>query len=173
MFRSLSSEDEVFLAGMNLAVGYWSDRFSSSKIGACIENGNWVGSGKYAAHFPILRPLYRTVGSAVALGLLSHRQSGKVALTEAGQTFLDTMHKDNDDPDAIIRFMDPATMTIPASEIDRVDAWMMRFFRKMKTKVNPLCPVGWSTFLLRQFLHELAHGTLLNNASSNWTGQRT
>ena len=138
MFRSLKSEDEAFLAGMNMSTGYWFQQFSSSKTGGFIENGNWVGSGKYEVRFPILRPLQCTIGSAIALGLLTHRESGKIALTEAGNAFLDIMQKDNNDPDAIIRFMNPSTQTIPVTEIDRVDAWMMRFFRKMKTKVNAL-----------------------------------
>lgn len=97
-----------------------------------------VGSGKYATRLPLIDEIGWVLSDAALLGLVDMSTNQKVRLTDAGLAFLDIMHVDNYDPDAFLRFMNPSTMTIAASEIERVDAWMMRFFRKMKTKVNAL-----------------------------------
>jgi hypothetical protein len=111
------------------------DTFS---FGRAIRHGNWIGSGKFDAKFPILNEFNRAIFSAQALGLAEREGSGRFKLTDAGEAFLDCMHTDNDDPDAFLRFVDPITGTMPRSESERIDAWMMRFFRKMKTKMNAL-----------------------------------
>ncbi len=107
-------------------------------FGPHIKSGYWVGSGKPKAKLVIHIELERVIFSARTLGLIEPEGTGRIKLTEAGEAFLDCMHTDNYDPDAFLRFMDPETLSMPSSEIERIDAWMMRFFRKMKTKVNAI-----------------------------------
>lgn len=107
-------------------------------FGNRIANGLWVGSGKYKFGFNVTMEVLRTLGQARALGFVTDDRDDLIALTAAGEAFLHSLHTDNDDPDALHRFMDPDTLSMPFNQIARIDAWMMRFFRKMKAKINSL-----------------------------------
>lgn len=107
-------------------------------FGNRICNGLWMGSGKYKFGFDVTSEVFHTLWRARVLGFVTDDRDGLIGLSTAGDAFLNCLHTDNDDPDAFHRFMDPDTMTMPSTQIERIDAWMMRFFRKMKTKVNSL-----------------------------------
>lgn len=107
-------------------------------FGNHVKNGHWVGSGKYKVKYDLRDEIGWVFSNAQVFGLVEFEKDGKLRLTDAGEAFLDIMHADNYDPDAFLRFIDPETKTMPISEVDRIDAWMMRFFKKMKTKVSAL-----------------------------------
>jgi hypothetical protein len=107
-------------------------------FGKHVEDGMWVGSGKYSSKLNLQAEIGWVIHDGARLGLVDMEKDNQVRLTEAGLAFLDIMHTDNYDPDAFLRFTDPETLTMHGSEIDRIDAWMNRFFHKMKVKVDAL-----------------------------------
>jgi hypothetical protein len=107
-------------------------------FGGHVNEGVWTGSGKYKVGIDLQDEIGWAISDGMPLGLVNLEDDGKVSLTDAGNALLDIMHTDNYDPDAFVRFTDPETLTMPGSEIDRIDAWMNRFFHKMKLKVDAL-----------------------------------
>jgi hypothetical protein len=107
-------------------------------FGKHVEDGMWVGSGKYSSKLNLQAEIGWVIHDGARLGLVDMETDNQVRLTEAGLAFLDIMHTDNYDPDAFLRFTDPETLTMHGSGIDRIDAWMNRFFHKMKVKVDAL-----------------------------------
>lgn len=98
--------------------------------------GFWIGSGKFPGKE--MRGQFNSfVFHALVLDLVEE-QEDVVRITERGLRFLDIMHRDNNDPDCLLRFSNPATGLIPGAEIPRIDDWCARFFRKMKARVNAL-----------------------------------
>jgi hypothetical protein len=107
-------------------------------FGKHVVGGMWIGTGKYPAHLNLQEEIGWIIHDAAALGLVDMESERQVRLTPAGEAFLDIMHTDNYDPDAFMRFIDVNTLTMPVAEIERIDAWLSRFFRKMKVKVDKL-----------------------------------
>lgn len=105
-------------------------------FGGHVHRGSWTGSGKYDAALHLQDEIGWVIHDGASLGLVDVESDDKVNLTDAGNALLDIMHTDNYDPDAFLRFTDSETSTMPASQIERIDAWMGRFFGKMKTKVD-------------------------------------
>jgi hypothetical protein len=129
----------------SLLHAYFNQRFPISRKGGVrmnfgkhIVDGTWVGTGKYQGRLNLQDEIGWIIHDASALGLIDMHANSQVSLTDAGEKFLNIMHTDNYDPDAFMRFMDPVTLTMPVSEIVRIDAWLSRFFRKMKVKVDRL-----------------------------------
>jgi hypothetical protein len=107
-------------------------------FGKHVEDGMWIGSGKYSSKLNLQEEIAWVIHDSARLGLVDMKKDNQVRLTEAGLAFLDIMHTDNYDPDAFLRFTDPESLTMNSSQIDRIDAWMNRFFHKMKVKVDGL-----------------------------------
>jgi hypothetical protein len=107
-------------------------------FGGHVHRGVWRGSGKYDVGLHLQDEIGWAIHDGVPLGLVDVETDDKISLTDAGNALLDMMHTDNYDPDAFLRFTDAETQTMPASQIERIDAWMGRFFGKMKTKVDRL-----------------------------------
>ena len=105
-------------------------------FGGHVHRGVWTGSGKYDVGLNLQDEIGWAIHDGMPLGLVDLGTDGKVGLTDAGNALLDVMHTDNYDPDAFLRFTNSETMTMPTSQIDRIDSWMGRFFGKMKTKVD-------------------------------------
>jgi hypothetical protein len=57
-------------------------------------------------------------------------------ISEAGERFLGRIHPDCEDPDVLNRWADVETGLIAGCHKDKVDSWLVRFFRKLKTRVN-------------------------------------
>ncbi|NTF18135.1 hypothetical protein G6L37_06930 [Agrobacterium rubi] len=107
-------------------------------FGGHVRRGVWTGSGKYDVGLKLQDEIGWAIHGGMPLGLVDLETDDKVDLTDAGHALLDIMHTDNYDPDAFLRFTDAETMTMPSSQIERIDSWMARFFGKMKTKVDRL-----------------------------------
>lgn len=107
-------------------------------FGGHVDRGVWVGSGKYKGGIDLQAEIGWAMFAGADLGLVDRETDGQVRLTDAGNAFLDLLHADNYDPDAFLRFTDLETMAMPGAQIARIDAWMGRFFHKMKTKVDRL-----------------------------------
>lgn len=107
-------------------------------FGGAVKNGRWIGSGKYMQKPDLQKEIGWALHDAAAFGLVDLKTNDEVSLTDAGHALLDIMHTDNDDPDAFLRFMDPTTLSMHADQVGRIEAWMTRFFRKMKVKVDKL-----------------------------------
>ncbi|TLX16678.1 hypothetical protein [Rhizobium sp. MHM7A] len=111
------------------------DGNSKFSAGSRLRGNEWRGSGKYPSFLMEGRNLGFLFGQFWGLGLIEVSFDEKtVRLTGSGHRFLEVMHRTNDDPDSLLRFLDPISRCIPDSSCDRVDEWMLRFFRKMKQK---------------------------------------
>ncbi len=130
-FREASDDDHRH----NFMVYF--DLFSKEKFtwGSRLVSEQWIGSGKYPSRTNARQSLWHSMDCFWGLGLIEFDFVQKsMHLSKAGEGFLNAMHRTNDDPDCMFRFADSATNLIPASEIPRIDDWMLRFFRKMKQK---------------------------------------
>jgi hypothetical protein len=97
-----------------------------------IEGHRWLGSGKYPS-VNVAFAFDQFLVEALALGFVEvDCDKGGIGLSDNGQRLLDAVHPDNEDIDAICRWADP----IMIERMEAVDAWVLRFFRKMKTRVN-------------------------------------
>jgi hypothetical protein len=129
--RQASIED----AAQNFANFAKFDDGSKFSAGALLVDNEWKGSGKYPSFTGGGRSFVFLLAAFWGLGLLDVNIPEKsMQLTQSAHAFLNSLHRTNDDPDSLLRFLHPVTQTIPASSIDRVDEWMIRFFRKMKQK---------------------------------------
>lgn len=99
-----------------------------------IEDGYWLGTGKHPPADLLVANIFQDfLAEAVGLGLIRYeKDSERASITETGLALLDLMHPDNEDPDAVCRWAGP----IPSERLEGADAWLMRFFRKMKTRIN-------------------------------------
>jgi hypothetical protein len=59
------------------------------------------------------------------------------SLSELGHRLLDLLHPDCEDPDVILRWADEDGFFKPGVR-ESCDDWIMRFFSKMKTRVNEI-----------------------------------
>ena len=104
-------------------------------LGSKLREGNWVGTGKHEPTPTSSTAITNYILTFVALGFAELREE-TVSVTELGSRFLDALHKNNCDPDATLRFISPATAAIDVAEQDSMEAWLLRFFRKMKQKAT-------------------------------------
>lgn len=112
----------------------FSNNFVAPQTPAHVENHHWLGTGKYPP-VGIALDFDSFLIEAVGLGLADvDFRNHAVTLSGTGRQFLDMMHPDNEDVDAICRWAWPLSI----ERIDAADAWILRFFRKMKTRVNLL-----------------------------------
>jgi hypothetical protein len=101
------------------------------------DAGLWRGTGKYAP-YAFDPQLARVASNFVELGLVDfdHLQKS-VSLSEKGLRLLDLLHPDCEDPDVIVRWMGADGFFKPGMQ-QSCDDWIMRFFSKMKTRVNEI-----------------------------------
>jgi hypothetical protein len=115
--------------------------FSPCDIGHTLKGGMWHGSGKYPA---------RRIGidgriSNIIFCLITDKlvdfdeEQGHLFISEAGKRFLGILHRDNRDPDCILRWFGPDDDRIKSDRIDEISDWLQRFFRKLKVRVNNCC----------------------------------
>lgn len=99
--------------------------------------GMWTGTGK---HKPMEfdRNFASIPLTFLSMGLVAyHADDRTIALTENGCRFLDLLHPDCEDPDVMLRWMGEDGFFKP--DVGKsCDDWIMRFFSKMKTRVNEI-----------------------------------
>jgi hypothetical protein len=103
------------------------------------EPTKWKGTGKYPAlHIP--NDLTHAPLAFIAMKLVSYdAQTKTIALSDKGKQFLDLLHPDCEDPDVMVRWMGPDGLF--KIGVDKsCDDWIMRFFSKMKTRINEIEP---------------------------------
>lgn len=96
----------------------------------------WAGTGKYPGVDP-RHPVRYAPFKWLSLGLAQYGfDTGEITLTDRGHRFLDRLHPDCEDPDVLLRWVDPETGEFRPGSEKACDDWVLRFFSKMKTKVN-------------------------------------
>jgi hypothetical protein len=97
----------------------------------------WRGTGKYAP-IAIQDDLARVPLIFLGAKLVGYDQLTKtISLTEKGHRLLDMLHPDCEDPDVMLRWIgDDGFFRQDVAK--SCDDWIMRFFSKMKTKVNEI-----------------------------------
>lgn len=99
----------------------------------------WCGTGKYE---PICYGEDKRPEQALlATGLVEiDHQALTLSITDVGERFLNYLHKSCEDPDVILRWMNPKTGFFNPGSEAAVEEWLTKFFRKMKTRVNLIPP---------------------------------
>jgi hypothetical protein len=96
----------------------------------------WKGSGKYAS---ATMARFVDIGRALfGVGFIDINEDGDLILSESGHNFLEYIHPDCEDPDVFLRWIDPTTGFIRPEAEPSMDDWLMRHFKKMKTRVNKI-----------------------------------
>lgn len=100
----------------------------------------WPGTGKYpGVEIRKDSEAAQAEKSLFLLGLVERTdQQHQFRISEAGERFLELLHPDCEDPDILNRWADCETGLISGKYSDNVDAWLMRFFSKLKTRVNAI-----------------------------------
>lgn len=103
-------------------------------IGMGVESAFfWVGTGKYAPVQINHGWLGWLVTDLLRTGLMEFAPGGdSVRLSPIGTAFLNKLPKDCEDPDIVGRWQGLDAVTAAPS----MDAWLLRFFRKMKVAAN-------------------------------------
>lgn len=95
----------------------------------------WEGSGKH----PPLATSSVSGSTLAGCGLLDvDFQTGIVTLSAAGERFLDILHPDCEDPDVLLRWLDPETGFVRPDAARSMDDWVMKHFLKMKPRLNDI-----------------------------------
>jgi hypothetical protein len=99
----------------------------------------WGGTGKYE---PICFGEDKKPEQALlATGLVEiDHQTLTLSITDIGERFLNYLHASCEDPDVILRWMNPETRFFNPGSEAAVEEWLTKFFRKMKTRVNLIPP---------------------------------
>lgn len=99
----------------------------------------WKGTGKYPelnSEAYLMGRFDKHRNAILRLKFATPIDDSFAELSEIGHRFLNILHKDNEDPDIMIRWLNPETGVVDEKHSDAVDDWLMRFFCKMKTQVN-------------------------------------
>ena len=97
----------------------------------------WCGTGKYAPQ-PISDKLSRAPLRFLRMRLVDYDSRGKtISLSDKGHRFLDMLHPDCEDPDVLLRWRGEDGHFKDGVE-QSCDDWIMRFFSKMKTRINEI-----------------------------------
>ncbi len=101
------------------------------------EDGLWKGTGKHRP-FAVDQDVERAASYFVELGLVDFsREREQVSLSDKGNRLLDLFHPDCEDPDVILRWMGEGGLFKPDVQ-KSCDDWILRFFSKMKTRINEI-----------------------------------
>jgi hypothetical protein len=99
--------------------------------------GLWVGTGKHPP-YAFTDKVAAAAQYFVDVGLVNFNEEKETAsLSELGHRLLDLLHPDCEDPDVILRWADEDGFFKPGVR-ESCDDWIMRFFSKMKTRVNEI-----------------------------------
>lgn len=112
---------------------------NEGRLFALDEGGGtvWRGTGKYPALPPGNEMASMPLGF-LKVGLVSYDFGTKsITLSDKGHRFLDLLHPDCEDPDVLLRWMGPDGL-FKDGVGKSCDDWIMRFFSKMKTRVNEI-----------------------------------
>jgi hypothetical protein len=97
----------------------------------------WKGTGKYPA-VAVPKEVATTPLSFIAMNLVSYDERKRtISLSDKGHRFLDLLHPDCEDPDVILRWMGEDGLFLEGVS-KSCDDWIMRFFSKMKTRINDI-----------------------------------
>jgi hypothetical protein len=101
------------------------------------DQGLWTGTGKHRP-YSFSEKLAAAARYFVDVGLVKfEEESETVSLSETGHRLLDLLHPDCEDPDVILRWTGEDGFFKP--DIGKsCDDWIMRFFSKMKTRINEI-----------------------------------
>lgn len=115
------------------ALGRFLDRSNSSpSLPAIIVDGKFVGSGKYTP-IEYSQPLKKILNGLSGLNLVKRcPESGAVILGEAGARLLDVLTPRMFDPDARLRWIDPATDLIKPEHAEASERWLRSFYGEMR-----------------------------------------
>lgn len=132
-FDVIEASSRVFQQLQNCPVGDSGRFFSLDHTAPTV----WSGTGK---HSPLEIPsdLPRVPLAFIEKKLVGYdKQAKTISLTDKGHRFLDMLHPDCEDPDVILRWTDDDGLFRDGVE-QSCDDWIMRFFSKMKTKINEI-----------------------------------
>lgn len=131
---ALRAASEIELKKTFSAYMSYDDDATFSASERLVDN-QWRGSGKYPAIRFGSEGFRKMLSGFWGVGFVKPDfVEEKMVLTDNGLAFLDAMHRTNDDPDCVLRFLNHETGTIPASACGDVEEWLLRFFKKMKQK---------------------------------------
>jgi hypothetical protein len=101
------------------------------------DQGLWTGTGKHRP-YPFNDKLAAATQYFVDVGLVKfEEESETVSLSEIGHRLLDLLHPDCEDPDVVLRWVGEEGFFKPDVR-KSCDDWIMRFFSKMKTRINEI-----------------------------------
>ncbi len=92
----------------------------------------WIGTGRYPVR-PLTSEETRSVGHGLLLTRTVAPKGDALVLSETGARFLDALHPSGEDVDMPVRW---AGRDLDAADSEAMDRWIVRTFRKMKTRVN-------------------------------------
>lgn len=117
-----------------------SSDFSQCNIGRTLRGGLWHGSGKYPVRkIGIDGKMSNIIFCLITDKLVDFDEAqGHLFISDAGKRLLDILHRDNRDPDCLLRWFDPDDNRIKPDRIDEIRDWLQRFFRKLKVRINNL-----------------------------------
>ncbi len=97
----------------------------------------WRGTGKYAP-LPVSDKLARAPLRFLRMRLVDYDSREKtISLSDKGHRFLDMLHPDCEDPDVLLRWRGEDGH-FKCGVQQSCDDWIMRFFSKMKTRINEI-----------------------------------
>ena len=100
-------------------------------------SGGWKGTGKHTP-LAVAGDVETIPMWFIETGLVAYDQNLKtIAVSDKGHRFLELLHPDCEDPDVMLRWIGDDGFFREGCE-KACDDWIMRFFRKMKTRVNEI-----------------------------------
>jgi hypothetical protein len=130
VLRAVSSLDDA----LAVAVGRFLDKQAATvTLPGIITDNKFVGSGKYT---PIEygEPLRGILSALIGIGLLERcANDGAVIVTEAGARLLFVLTPRLFDPDARLRWSDPATDLLRPEHAEASERWVQNFYGEMRS----------------------------------------
>ncbi len=130
---ALEAADKADLQHAYGIAANFQDSSNGYTLGKMLVEGKWIGSGKYQPMSTDSSAISTYLLTFVALGF-AELKDDLIVVTPSGGRFLAALHKNNYDPDAIIRFVSPGSGIVAAAAQEGIEEWLQRFFRKMKQK---------------------------------------